>query len=67
MLVPLSSRTLKIRDIVNKILARVLGAGKSEGLDKYQLGLIEIFFRVDMLTFLENLKTTRLNHSATMI
>jgi hypothetical protein len=35
MLVPLSSRTLEIRDMANKILARVLRAGKSKGLDKY--------------------------------
>jgi hypothetical protein len=35
MLIPLSSRTLEIRDTANKILMRVLEASKSEGLDKY--------------------------------
>lgn len=34
-LVPAPSRTLEIRDIVERILARVLGANKSKGLDKY--------------------------------
>jgi myosin-5 len=67
MLVPSSSRTLEIRDMANKILSRVLGASKSESLDKYQLELTEIFFRADMLAFLENFRTRRLNHCATMI
>jgi hypothetical protein len=35
MLVPLSSRTSEIRDMANRILTRVFGASKSEGLDKY--------------------------------
>jgi len=34
-LIPLLSRTSEIRDIVNRILIRVLRASKSEGLDKY--------------------------------
>jgi len=67
MLVPSSSRTLQIRDMANEILTKVFGANKSEGLDKYQLGLTEIFFSADMLAFLENLRITRLNHCATMI
>jgi myosin-5 len=67
MLVPSSSRTSEIRNMANKILTRVLRASKSEGLDKYQLGLIEIFFRANILAFLENLRTTRLNYCATMI
>jgi myosin heavy subunit len=67
MLVPSSSRTSEIRDMANKILTTVLGVSKSEGLDKYQLGLTEIFFRANMLAFLENLRTTRLNHCATVI
>jgi myosin V len=49
MLVPSSSRTSEIRDMANTVLTRVLGTGKSEGLDKYQLGLTEIFFRADTL------------------
>jgi myosin heavy subunit len=53
--------------MADKILTRVLGATKSEGLDKYQLGLTEIFFRADILAFLENLRTTRLGHCATVI
>jgi myosin-5 len=53
--------------MANRILIRVLGASKSEGLDKYQIGLIEIFFHADMLVFLENLRTTRLNNYATVI
>ncbi|CZR60102.1 uncharacterized protein PAC_09997 [Phialocephala subalpina] len=67
MLVPSSSRTSGIRDMANKILTKVLGASRSEGLDKYQLGQTEIIFRADTLAFLENLRTTRLNHCATMI
>lgn len=67
MLVPSSSRTSEIRDLASKILTKVLGASKSEGLDKYQLGLTEIFFRIDILAFLENLRTARLDHSATVI
>jgi myosin-5 len=53
--------------MANKILTKVLKATKSEALDKYQLGLIEIFFYINILAFLENLKTTRLSHCATMI
>jgi myosin heavy subunit len=67
MLVPSSSRTSDTRDMANRILMRVLGASKSEGLDKYQIGLTEISFHADMLAFLENLRTTRLNHCATVI
>jgi myosin-5 len=67
MLIPSSSRTSEIRDTANKILTRVLGASSSESLDKYHLGLTEIFFRADMLASLENLRTTRLNHCAIMI
>ena len=53
--------------MANKILTRVLGASMSESSDKYQLGLAEIFFRADMLAFLESLRSTRLNHCATVI
>jgi myosin-5 len=53
--------------MANKILTRVLRASKNEGLDKYQLGPTEIFLHADMLAFLENLRTTRLNHCATVI
>lgn len=67
MLVPLSSWTSEIRDLASKILTKVLGASKNEGLDKYQLGLTEIFFGADLLAILENLRTTCLNHCATMI
>ncbi|KUJ06914.1 uncharacterized protein LY89DRAFT_743550 [Mollisia scopiformis] len=67
MLVPSSSRTSDVRDMANKILTRVFGACRGEGLDKYQLGLTEIFSCADMLAFLENLRTTRLNYHATMI
>ncbi len=67
MLVPSSSRTSEARDIAHNILTRVLGATKSEDLDKYQLGLTETFFRADMLAFLDNLRTTRLNYCATVI
>ena len=45
----------------------MLRDSKSEGLDKYQLGLTEIFFSANMLVFLENLRTTYLNHYATVI
>jgi myosin-5 len=34
-LVPLSSRILEVCDMADKILTRVLGVIKSEGLDKY--------------------------------
>ena len=67
MLVPSSSRTSEIWDMTNKILTSVLGDSKSEGLDKYQLGLTEIFFGADLLAILENLRTTCLNHCATVI
>jgi hypothetical protein len=67
MLVPSPLRTSEIRDIANRILTRVLGASKSEGLDKYQIGVIEIFFRTDILAFLENLRMMRLNYCATVI
>ena len=67
MLVPSSSRTPEIRDMANKILTRVLEVSKSEGLDKYQLGLTEICFCANMLACLDNLRTTRLNHCATVI
>ena len=60
-------RTSEIRDIVNKILTKVLKASKSEGLNKYQLGLTEIFFYVNILAILENLRITRLDHCATVI
>lgn len=49
------------------ILTRVLGASQCEDLDKYQLGLTEILFCTDIMAFLENLRTTRLNHCATVI
>jgi myosin-5 len=62
MLVPLLSRTSEIRDIANKILTKVLKASKSKGLDKYQLRLIEIFFYINILVFLENLRITRLDY-----
>lgn len=52
MLAPSSSRTSNIRDTANKILTKVLGPSKSEGLDKYYFGLIEIFFRANILVFL---------------
>jgi myosin V len=64
MLVPLLSWTLEIRDIVNKILIRSLGASGSHDLNKD--GTI-ILFRASMLTFLENLKTNRLNDCAIII
>lgn len=67
MLDPSLSRTSEIRDMANRILTRVLRASKSEGLDKYQIGRTEIFFRADMLAFLENLRTKRLDHCATVI
>jgi myosin V len=53
--------------MADKILTRVLGVTKSKGLDKYQLGLIEIFFRTNILAFLENLRTTRLGYYTTVI
>ncbi|KAG9230474.1 hypothetical protein BJ875DRAFT_444987 [Amylocarpus encephaloides] len=67
MLVHSSLRTSDIRDMANNILTRALGASRSEGLDKYQLGVTEIFVRADMLEFLENLRTARLNHYAIVI
>ncbi|KAH9203502.1 hypothetical protein DL95DRAFT_418987 [Leptodontidium sp. 2 PMI_412] len=66
-LIPSSSRTSEVRDIASKILTKVFGVSKSEGLDKYRLGLTEIYFGANMLAFLENLRTTRLNHCATVI
>jgi myosin-5 len=56
-----------MRGMANKILARVLRLGKSESLDKYQLGLTEICLRANILAFLENRRITRLDYSATMI
>ena len=67
MLLPSSSRTSEIRELASKILTKVIGASKSEGLDKYQLGLTKIFFGADILAILENLRTTCLNHHATVI
>jgi myosin heavy subunit len=67
MLLPSSLRTSEIRNLASKILTTVLGASKSEGLDKYQLGLTEICFGADVLAILENLRTTCLNHHATVI
>jgi myosin-5 len=66
-LVPLLSQTSEIRDMTDKILMKVLRANKSKGLDEYQLGLMGIFFGTGILVFLENLRTTRLNHGANMI
>ena len=67
MLLPSSSRTSEIRDLASKTLTKVLGASKSEGLDKYRLGLTEIFFGADILAILENLRTTCLNYHTTVI
>ena len=67
MLVPSSSRTSKIQDMASRIFTRVLETSKSEGLDKYQLGLTEIFFGADILAILENLRTACLNHCAIVI
>ncbi|OQO03613.1 hypothetical protein B0A48_10278 [Cryoendolithus antarcticus] len=67
MLVPSSLWTTEIRDMANRILSKVLGGGKNDGTDKYQLGLTKIFFRAGMLAFLETLRTNRLNDAAIMI
>ncbi|KAF2457342.1 P-loop containing nucleoside triphosphate hydrolase protein [Lineolata rhizophorae] len=67
MLVHSSQWTPEIRDMANAILRKALGPAKSDGTDKYQLGLTKIFFRAGMLAFLENLRTSRLNDAAVMI
>ncbi|KAE8440719.1 hypothetical protein EG329_006770 [Mollisiaceae sp. DMI_Dod_QoI] len=66
-LVPSSSRTSDVRDMAITVLTRVLGTSKSEGLDTYQLGLTEIFFSANSVALLENLRTMRLDHYATMV
>jgi myosin-5 len=53
--------------MADKILTTVPEANKSEVLDEYQLRLTEIFFCTHIVAFLENLRTTRLNHCTTMI
>jgi adenine deaminase len=58
MLVPLLLWILDIRDIVNNILMKSLGAGSSYNLDKD--GTI-ILSRTSTLVFLENLRTSCLN------
>ncbi|KAH7122706.1 P-loop containing nucleoside triphosphate hydrolase protein [Dendryphion nanum] len=67
MLVPSASWTPEIRSMATAILRKALGEGKSDGSDKYQMGLTKIFFRAGMLAFLENLRTVRLNDAAIMI
>jgi myosin heavy subunit len=67
MLVPSPSRTSEIRDLADQIFTNVLGANKSEGLDEYQLGPTEVYFGAGTLAFLEKLRTSRLDHGATVI
>ncbi|KAG0644963.1 Type V myosin heavy chain MYO2 [Hyphodiscus hymeniophilus] len=67
MLLPSSSRTLEIRDLAGSILTEVLEASNSEGLEKYQVGLTEVYFGADTLATLENLRTDCLDHHATVI
>ncbi|KAF2715292.1 myosin-2 [Pleomassaria siparia CBS 279.74] len=67
MLVPSASWTPEIRHMATVILKKALGSGKSDGTDKYQMGLTKIFFRAGMLAFLENLRTARLHDAAVMI
>jgi myosin-5 len=67
MLVPSTQWTPEIRDMADQILSRALGSGKTDGTDRYQLGISKIFFRAGMLAFLEDKRTARLNEAATMI
>ena len=67
MLVPSTAWTSEIHAMANEILRKAFGAGTSEAIDKYQLGLTKIFFRAGMLAFLENQRTNKLNQSAIMI
>ena len=64
MLIPLSSRTLDIWDILNNILTKSLRASSSHDLDKDET---IILFYASALVFLENLRTSRLNTYAIMI
>ncbi|KAG9228417.1 hypothetical protein BJ875DRAFT_477498, partial [Amylocarpus encephaloides] len=52
--------------MANEILTKVFRTSTSKVLDKYQLGLTEIFVGADMMVFLENLRTARLNYCDTV-
>ncbi|PVH67756.1 hypothetical protein DL98DRAFT_637461 [Cadophora sp. DSE1049] len=67
MLIPSSLWTIESRDVAQGILTRMLEASKSEALDTYQLGIMEILICADMLAFLENARIRRLDHCATAI